>query len=156
MGEDSGESAKTTRERARRLRGSRHGKAQGELAELAFMHKAASLGFGVAKPYGDNRRYDFILESGHRLWRVQVKSTYARGWNGYSLNVSWWTTGKKLPYTADQIDFIAAHVVPEDVWYVIPVNAFAPRRHLRLYPSGSTGSSKYEKYREAWHLMKGW
>jgi hypothetical protein len=31
----------------------------GELAELAFMSKAASLGFGVAKPYGDSKRFDF-------------------------------------------------------------------------------------------------
>src|ERR1700687_4343177 len=30
--------------------GARTEKANGELAELAFVHKAASLGFGVAKP----------------------------------------------------------------------------------------------------------
>ncbi len=50
-------------------------KRQGELSELAFVYKAASLGFIVAKPYGDNERYDFVLDSGERLWRVQVKST---------------------------------------------------------------------------------
>jgi hypothetical protein len=38
-------------------------KRRGELAELAFQYKAASLGFGVAKPYGDSERYDFILDS---------------------------------------------------------------------------------------------
>jgi hypothetical protein len=43
--------------------------------ELAFLHKAASLGFGVAQPYGDKEHYDFILDSGERFWRVQVKST---------------------------------------------------------------------------------
>jgi hypothetical protein len=37
-------------------------KRRGELAELAFTLKAASLGFGVAKPYGDSERYDFILD----------------------------------------------------------------------------------------------
>src|SRR5438477_12810869 len=50
-------------------------KRQGELSELAFVYKAASLGFIVAKPYGDNERYDFVVDSGQRLWRVQVKST---------------------------------------------------------------------------------
>ena len=50
-------------------------KRRGELAELAFVYKAASLGFGVAKPYGDSERYDFILDSGSKLWRIQVKST---------------------------------------------------------------------------------
>lgn len=50
----------------------------GELAELAFMCKAASLGFGVAKPYGDSDRFDFIVSCDGRLWRVQVKSTRTR------------------------------------------------------------------------------
>src|SRR5438132_4870328 len=50
-------------------------KKKGEAAELAFMLKAVSLGFGVAKPWGNGERYDFILDTGTRLWRVQVKST---------------------------------------------------------------------------------
>jgi PD-(D/E)XK endonuclease len=45
------------------------------MAELAFMCKAASLGLGVAKPYGETERFDFIITSGRRVWRVQVKST---------------------------------------------------------------------------------
>jgi len=52
-------------------------KKKGEAAELAFMLKAVSLGFGVAKPWGNGERYDFILDTGMRLWRVQVKSTSA-------------------------------------------------------------------------------
>ncbi len=58
-------------------RGAQTCKQRGELAEIAFLHKAANLGFGVAKPYGDSERYDFILDSGERLWRVQVKSVAA-------------------------------------------------------------------------------
>ena len=37
-------------------------KRKGELSEAAFLLKAASLGFGVAKPWGDSERYDFILD----------------------------------------------------------------------------------------------
>ena len=54
-------------------------KRRGELAELAFMQKAISLGFGVAKPWGDSDRYDFILDAGGRLSRVQVRSTALGG-----------------------------------------------------------------------------
>jgi hypothetical protein len=54
-------------------------KLQGELIELAFLHKAVSLGFAVAKPYGDSERYDFIVDYrdniDRKLLRVQVKST---------------------------------------------------------------------------------
>jgi PD-(D/E)XK endonuclease len=38
-------------------------KRRGELAELAFTLKVASLGFSVSKPYGDSDRYDFILDA---------------------------------------------------------------------------------------------
>jgi hypothetical protein len=48
---------------------------QGELGEVAFMHKATSLGFPLALPYGHLHRYDFIVEGGKNLWRVQVKTS---------------------------------------------------------------------------------
>ncbi len=38
-------------------------KRRGELAELAFILKAANLGFGVARPFGDSERYDVILDA---------------------------------------------------------------------------------------------
>ena len=47
-------------------------KRRGEIAELAFLLKATSLGFGVAKPWGDSDRFDFIITSRQLLWRVQV------------------------------------------------------------------------------------
>ena len=101
-------------------------KQRGELAEMAFTYKAAGLGFGVAKPYGDSESYDFILDSGVRLWRVQIKSTYGPRAHSYSVKA----------------------------WYVIPVKAFAPRRNLQFYPSGSKTGGRYEEYREAWDLMR--
>jgi PD-(D/E)XK endonuclease len=57
-------------------------KCRGELSEYAFVYKAASLGFGVAKPFSEGERFDFILISrgwpeGEKLWRIQVKSTRA-------------------------------------------------------------------------------
>ena len=48
----------------------------GEAAESAFLAKAIQMGFGVSKPWGDSDRYDFVVDAGGRLWRVQVKSAY--------------------------------------------------------------------------------
>lgn len=39
------------------------GKRRGEMAEAAFVAKVSSLGFGVAKPWGDSDPYDFIVET---------------------------------------------------------------------------------------------
>src|SRR5438552_11189157 len=57
-------------------------KRAGEISEAAFVLRAHSLGFLVAKPWGDSEKYDFVLDAGSRLWRVQLKSTevvHARG-----------------------------------------------------------------------------
>ena len=54
---------------------------QGEATEAAFMAKASNLGFAVAKPWG-RERYDFILDSGHHFWRVQVEALCGRERSG--------------------------------------------------------------------------
>src|SRR5713101_7932451 len=77
-------------------------KQRGELAEMAFTYKAAGLGFGVAKPYGDSERYDFILDSGVKLWRVQVKSTYGPRAHSHCIRACGNTRNSRKPYTAKQ------------------------------------------------------
>jgi hypothetical protein len=123
-------------------------KALGEAAEAAFLAKATSLGFGVAKTWGDSERYDFILDSGHKLWRVQVKSSRRSDGSRYIVK----TKGNTSGYTADQIDFIVAYIVPENLWYVIPISLAALRGQMYVSPGG-TRHFRHEKYREAWCQM---
>jgi hypothetical protein len=157
MKKKSGNSRQRTAQTAPLVRGPLNCKAKGDLAELAFLHKAASLGFGVAKPYGDKEHYDFILDSGERFWRVQVKSTSCAeaDHSGYIVTACHsGTKYKAKPYRADEIDFFAAYIVPLGIWYVVPVNQLASLRFLRLYPSGCrSGGGCFEAFREAWHLM---
>ena len=115
----------------------------GEQAEAAFLNKATGLGLSVLKPWGDSERYDLVVGSGKRLSRVQVKSTRYVGEKRYSITAR----GCTAAYTAEEIDFLAVYIVPLDLWYIIPVKAFAPRKCLRFYPGGG---GRYEKYREAW------
>ena len=126
-------------------------KRQGELAELAFMFKAASVGLGVAKPYGEIERFDFIVTSGRRLWRVQVKSTSRLSHRHYAIHARGSRRREADLYTKDEIDLIVAYVIPEDAWYVIPIGAVRGRPVLYFYPNGSArGVARLERYREAW------
>jgi hypothetical protein len=151
MRKKSRNSCEPTLEIAPLVRGPRNEKEKGELGELAFLHKAASLGFGVAKPYGDSECYDFILDSGERFWRVQVKSIYGLSRYGYRAISQ---RSNNQPYTAADIDFLVVYVVPLNLWYVIPVNHVAASTVVTFYPSGCRKSAgRYECYREAWHLM---
>jgi PD-(D/E)XK endonuclease len=126
-------------------------KRRGEVAEAAFLAKASRLGFAVAKPWGDSERYDFILDTGHKFLRIQVKSTERFAESRYRVKTSGW----KDTYTRDEIDFIVVYIVPEDIWYVVPIEAAVGRKGLRFYPRGQSKSNgTLEKYREAWHLLR--
>jgi len=129
-------------------------KITGERSEAGFLYKAAYLEFGIAKPWGDSLRYDFILDNGGRLHRIQVKCTEAIRAGAYETRATY-TTGKgRAPYTKKDIDFIAAHVVPLDIWYIIPVEVCTPAPMLRFYPHRKAKKMRLESYREAWHLLQ--
>jgi hypothetical protein len=120
----------------------------GEVAEAKFLAKAAGMGFGVSRPWGDER-YDFVLDSGHRFSRVQVKSTRkAVRPRVYGVLVS---SNRLAAYEETEIDFLVAYLVPEDISYVIPVHKIQGLQTLYFYPHGRR--SKWEKYRDAWCQM---
>ena len=49
----------------------KHKGAQTELLCMTYLH---GLGYDIAIPFGDNSRYDFILDTGKELLRIQVKT----------------------------------------------------------------------------------
>src|SRR5436190_12174723 len=55
-----------------RFDASRHG----EVGELAFVLKATSLGLAPSRPYRARLPYDFLLDCGGRVLRIQVKSVF--------------------------------------------------------------------------------
>ena len=121
----------------------------GEAVEAAFLAKAAMLDFWLSKPWGDSRPYDFVVDSGHRrLWRVQVKC--ATSHRGTRCDAR--AAGSGPLYTEDDIDFLAAYVIPQDLWYVVPVEAFVPRATVHFH-YGPRSEAMFEIYREAWCLL---
>ena len=134
----------------------RNTKRAGEVSEAAFLHKAVGLGLKVTKPWGDSERYDFVVDAGGRFWRVQIKCTAAMHAGGYHIQPIHSVYGeRKVVYTEAEIDVLAAHIVPLDVWYVVPVQAIAAGTSLRLYPDGGCERARFEKYREAWDFFRG-
>jgi PD-(D/E)XK nuclease superfamily protein len=136
----------------------RNPKRMGEVSQAAFLLRAWTLGFGLALPWGDSERYDFIVWAGPRgrLLRVQVKGTGRLNRGGYDVQPVYSSRGEgKKIYTAEEIDVLAAHVVVEgkDVWYLLPVEAFAGVKNLRFFPDLKSRNPRREQYREAWDWL---
>jgi hypothetical protein len=189
-------------------------KRRGELAELAFTLKAASLGFGVSKPHGDSERYDCILDADDlhpsteirsrkktqptsqvcrpersrpvskanrpakskdplqpalpqshkgvstpaptpsRLWRLQVKCSTQMIDGLYRVNACRRVHGRAVPYLPSEIDFFAAYIIPEDSWFIIPIQAVGGRSSLLFRRKRDRKPGLYDQYREAWHLLQ--
>jgi hypothetical protein len=105
--------AKHASRRLAKTAGTLDTKELGDLGELPFVLAASAMGLAVSKPFGDCRRYDLILDSGRRLLRIQVKSLYTRPQQGpYRVNSSRHRRAGRLAYTIDEIDFLAAYMLP--------------------------------------------
>lgn len=127
-------------------------KSKGNVTELKFLLRAAQLGYTVSQPFGDNAKYDFIVDSG-KLTRVQVKSTSVikkcdTPCIGYKITCNF--GAQAVAYSVDDFDLLAILVEPLDLWYIIPMSEVAGKRSFSVYPNTQ---SKYEKFREAWNMF---
>jgi len=131
-------------------------KERGEYVELRFMVQAMLHGFQVSRPWGDSSSYDIGVESRSRIVRVQVKSTSYRVGTGYLCQFA----RRKSKYSVEQIEFFAAYVIPQDLWYVIPspvLLGVSGQQDVMICPTRPHRKNhyKFECYREAWDLLRG-
>jgi antitoxin (DNA-binding transcriptional repressor) of toxin-antitoxin stability system len=148
-------SCKSSARKASRARGLPAAK-QGDLSEAAFVFKATSLGLIVSTPHGNLHPYDFIVDGGSGLWRVQVKSCATLDDGLYRVRICRKKEGPAVPYTESEIDFVVAYIVPEKIWYVLPSREVSRHTSLSFRPKGfpGRGPDGHAQYREAWHLLR--
>ncbi len=118
--------------------------------ELVFAARAMWEGLRLARPWGESSGYDFVVDQERgRLVRVQVKSTIFKEGTGYSCTMK----DSKGPYKKGSFEFVAAYVIPENVWFIIPEKKVRGKWSVGLYPK--LERSKYGEYKEAWNLLRG-
>jgi hypothetical protein len=113
---------------------------KGEIAHLKVQLRAAEKGVTLSKPLID-ARYDFILDDGQKLERIQVK--YASGKAPHSqgsikVNLKSWE-GRKLRrrYNVNEVDALLVYVPQLDKVLRFEANFFCERSSftLRVEPS---------------------
>lgn len=117
---------------------------------MRFALRAMEEGLRPARPWGEPSGYDFLVHhKSTRLFRVQVKSTLYKQTRTYHCTIR----TRNHIYKKDSFDFVAAYVIPEDVWYILPEKIVRGMSTIGLYPS--MPDAKYNQYKEAWYLLRG-
>jgi len=124
-------------------------KKRGEWAESVFLARASEEGLSASKPWGDSRSFDCVVGRPGKFVAVQVKCTIAKLEKGEGYICS--TCSSHKPYKKGSFDYLAAFVIPEDVWYIIPARLVFGLKSISLC---TVGEAKYEEYREAWSLLR--
>ncbi len=125
-------------------------KKRGEWAESVFLARASEEGLPASKPWGDSRSFDCVVGRPGKFVAVQVKCTIARLESGEGYICSVCSSHK--PYPPGSFDFVAAYVIPEDAWYIIPEKEIRGLKSISLCTVGA--EAKYEPYREAWGFLR--
>ena len=121
----------------------------GQLTEQKCFVKCLEAGYTISKPLFDSARYDFILDTGSKLLRIQVKSSAwnedhsAFSFNGYSQH----STGdgnKRMKYTNKEIDYFMTE--KNGTFYLYPAEEEGfVQKSLRLSSKQNQSQIKWAK-----------
>lgn len=121
----------------------------GDESELRFMAQAVARGLIVSKPFNESSPYDCIVDNGDERHRVQVKGTASH----HSTAPNRFDVGIGTGYSTQKTDFVAIHIQPLDVWYIIPVADINGITKITLRPQADN-ISRFSQYEEAWYLLQ--
>ncbi|MBV9158409.1 MAG: hypothetical protein JO097_19265 [Acidobacteriaceae bacterium] len=129
-------------------------KSIGDLAEAHALVALMRAGYHVSIPFGENNRYDLIVERDGVLSRVQVKAGRVRGgavlFNCYSSHAH--RGGSSCRSYTGEIDFFAVYCIDNEVVYLIPIEELAAKGgSLRVEPT-KNNQTKRIRWAESYAL----
>jgi hypothetical protein len=116
-----------------------HPKDVGDRSTLAIMTALHEQGYTLLVPFGENTRYDLVIDDGRRLSRVQCKTGRLRN-GAVRFKTCSISAHHRRPVTIrdyrGQIDFFAVYCRETSRVYLIPIDAapFRSRGTLRVDP----------------------
>lgn len=130
-------------------------KQYGSLYEAMFIVEALKRNLHVCDPRGDYLPYDFVVDNGKRLLKIQVKGTKTASESGFKVTTAKGnSTGKKTPHDKGAYDFLVAVVLTDGNthWYIIPESEVRNQMAVKFYIN-PTSTGKFEKYKHGWDLI---
>lgn len=111
-------------------------KAKGNLGEIAVAHEFIKWGCTVSFPFGDNARYDLIIDDGKNLKKVQVKYTDCKSennaWLCRCVSSKNHTTNKRLDDYTNDVDIIAYYISEIDTCIMFTIKELGKRTSITV------------------------
>jgi hypothetical protein len=113
-----------------------HPKAKGDRSVLAIMFALSEAGYDLLVPFGENTRYDLVIDDGTRLSRVQCKTGRLRG-GAVTFNMCSTYAHHPNPRVIrrayqGEVDYFGVFCVENRGTYLIPIAELPLRREGRL------------------------
>jgi len=126
----------------------------GKAAEHLFINKVLENGSVPLLPMSEITPYDVVIDNGKKTIKIQIKSTHSKHHKKDKYKVSSVKCNGDN-YTKKDCDFMVYYIFNTKTWYIVPVKMVS-QYYVNLYPHRipKKGFGRYEKYREAWHLLK--
>ena len=96
-----------------------HSKIKGSLCELKIATRMIELGHIVSFPYGENSRYDMIVDVNKQLYRIQCKTGLYKADKKHE-------NDNTINYYFDSIDYIASYCPQVNECYIISIKECPP------------------------------
>ena len=124
---------------------------KGDMTELQSIRKFVSMGFEVSIPYGNHARYDFLVDTGEEILRMQAKTSRMVD-DGKTISFACRTTTSNTKennqhyYSGKEIDYFVT------CWknnvYIVPVEECSTQKNLRIIPKEEEKSPPNVNYAE--------
>ena len=126
----------------------------GVTGEALFAFRALEEGLVLSVPVGDNSTYDFLVDNGSRISRVQIKSSTSRATGRpavrYDFVLKHRSSNSK--YDIGKVDVFGLVVIPERLIYIVPFSHVSHVTKCTVYLAENT-TSKMAPYKERWDYL---
>lgn len=110
---------------------------QGNIGMTRAIYEYSKLGYHIFLPFAETEKYDFVMDDGEKLLKVQVKTSRYKRYRGYRVNIGG-THGQEGRKDKDY-DLLFA-LLDNDQCYSIPVS------HLRNTHNVSLGNGNFKQF----------
>ena len=129
-------------------------KSAGAVTALQFAYECVRRGAAISEPIGDNSRYDFIVDNGKQLLRVQVKTASELKPGIFCVNgTRKIPKGDKVvsvPYQKDELDCLVT--LAGGFWFFFP-EPYVLKGIIQIRPDAPPGHYKWNFGKDKWAFL---